>query len=185
MRENFSVVHHQIPSVSIYNAKSDFLTIHQVWILAPGIGKCKMREAYAKNVREKATKCSLKVIEVLSWTLVDMCLSKFYIDHGTVAPKSHADSWCCHFFAKKVLCDVPSKNNLLRRNINKKIILNYTFLLFQQSFFCCYTLFSQRGNWFNVSSQKSTLIFLSLLLTVLWFFRVFWIEIKWHACLIR
>ena len=54
-----------------------------------------MREAYAKNVREKATKCFLKVVEVLSWTLIDMCLSKFYIDHGTVAPnclKSHADS---------------------------------------------------------------------------------------------
>ena len=39
--------------------------------------------------------------------LMDMCLSKFDIYHGTVTPvcfKSHRNSWCPDFFSKKKIC---------------------------------------------------------------------------------
>ena len=42
-------------------------------------------ERYAKKVREKATKCSLKTTEVLLdyWMLMDMCFPKTDIYQGT------------------------------------------------------------------------------------------------------
>ena len=55
-------------------------------------------EAYAKNVREKATKCSLKTAEPqlrFYWMLMNMYLRKFDVYQSTVAPnyfKSYASS---------------------------------------------------------------------------------------------
>ena len=55
-------------------------------------------EAYAKNVREKATKCSLKTAEPqlrFYWMLMNMYLRKFDVCQSTVAPnyfKSYASS---------------------------------------------------------------------------------------------
>ena len=51
-------------------------------------------KAYVNNVREIATKCSLKTTEVLL-RLMYMCLTRFDIYHGKVAPncfKSHINS---------------------------------------------------------------------------------------------
>ena len=67
-------------------------------------------EAYAKNVREKATKCSLKLLRFY-WMLMDMCLPTFDIDQDTVVPncfKSHTNSWYPEFFQKAsfVWCSV-------------------------------------------------------------------------------
>ena len=60
---------------------------------------CRFRfGACAKNVQEKATKCSLKTTEVL----LDADGHVFY--QGTVAPncfKSYTNSWCLDFFGKK------------------------------------------------------------------------------------
>ena len=56
-------------------------------------------EAYAKDVREKATKCSLKSTGVY-WMLMDMCLPMFDLYQGMVARncfKSHTTSWCLDF----------------------------------------------------------------------------------------
>ena len=59
--------------------------------------------AYAKNVREKTTKCSLKTAEVLLDAL-SMSWPKFDIYQSTVAPnwfKSHTNSWYHDFFQNK------------------------------------------------------------------------------------
>ena len=61
-------------------------------------------EAYAKNVREKPTKCCFKTTEVAVDTDGHMCLPKFDIYQGTVAQncfRSHTNSWCPDFFQKK------------------------------------------------------------------------------------
>ena len=58
-------------------------------------------EAYAKNVREKATIVLFKNY----WGSVHMFLSKFHINRGTIAPscfKSHTNYWYFVFFQKKV-----------------------------------------------------------------------------------
>ena len=76
-------------------------------------------EAFAKNVREKATKCSLKTTRFY-WMLMDMCLLKCDIYHGAVAPncfKSHTNSRCSYFCQKKVLSDVRSEIPRVRCNI--------------------------------------------------------------------
>ena len=43
-------------------------------------------ETYVKNVREKATKCSLKTTWRFYWMLMDRNLPKFDIYQGAVAP---------------------------------------------------------------------------------------------------
>ena len=51
---------------------------------------------------------------------MDMCLPKFDIYQGKVAPnyfKSHTNSWCPDFFQKKSLPDVRSDIRLAQRNI--------------------------------------------------------------------
>ena len=63
-------------------------------------------ETYVKNVREKATKCSLKTTSRFYSMLMDIDLPKFDIYQGTVAPyclKSHTNFCCCAYFQKKVL----------------------------------------------------------------------------------
>ena len=73
-------------------------------------------EAYAKNVREKAT----IVLFRNYWGSVHMFLSKFHINPGTIAPscfKSHTNSWYFVFFSKKSLPDVRSEIHLGRRDV--------------------------------------------------------------------
>ena len=56
----------------------------------------------------------------LYWMLMDMCLPKFDIYLGTVAPncfKSRANSGCPDFFFKKISSDDRSESLLVRRNI--------------------------------------------------------------------
>ena len=74
-------------------------------------------EAYAKSVREKVTKCSLKTAEVLldiGCILMDMCLPKFNICQSTVAPESQSIITLdvVIFFRKKHLSDVRSEIHL-------------------------------------------------------------------------
>ena len=60
-------------------------------------------EAYAKNVREKTTKCSYWCSVGCWWTC--WCLPEFDAYQGAAAPsyfKSHTYSWCPYFFQKKV-----------------------------------------------------------------------------------
>ena len=52
--------------------------------------------------------------------LMTMCLPKFDIHQGTVAPncfKNHSISPCPDFFQKKVLSDVRSEIHIVRYNI--------------------------------------------------------------------
>ena len=74
-------------------------------------------EAYAKNVSEKATKCSINTTD---WVLMDMRLCKFDIYQGTIALncfKSYTHSWCPNLFQKFFLSDVRSEIDLVRRKI--------------------------------------------------------------------
>ena len=81
--------------------------------------------AYAKNVREQATKCSLKTTGSIGcwWTctyLNFLDLRKFDIYQVTVAPncfKRQTNSWCPTFFKKQNLSYAWSKNHLVRGNI--------------------------------------------------------------------
>ena len=52
--------------------------------------------------------------------LMGMCLLKFDIYPGTIAPncfQNHKKSWCPDFFPKNVSPDVRSEIGLVRRNI--------------------------------------------------------------------
>ena len=67
-------------------------------------------ESYAKIVREKATKCSLKATEIL-WMLIDICLPKFDLYQGTVALDVlifFKKEFCLVSGLKFTLSDVPS-----------------------------------------------------------------------------
>ena len=98
-------------------------------------------EAYAKDVREKATKCSLKSTGVY-WMLMDMCLPMFDLYQGVVAPncfKSHTNSSCLDFFPKIVLSDVRSEIHLAWRNIVSKNYIQacngISFVMFRHMFY--------------------------------------------------
>ena len=58
-------------------------------------------EVYTKNIREKATRCSLRTAEVLLDAGRHVLATKFDIYQGTVAPdwfKSDTNSWYPEFF---------------------------------------------------------------------------------------
>ena len=70
-----------------------------------------LRSTYAKNVKEKETKCSLKTTEVPLNADGHVLTTTFDIYQGTIAPncfKSHTNSWCFDFCQKKfcLMCDL-------------------------------------------------------------------------------
>ena len=80
-------------------------------------------EAHAKNLWEKASKCSWNTINITK-ILLDTdghVLSKFDIYQGKVVPncfKGHAKSWCPQFFQEKSFAsDIRSEIHLVRHNI--------------------------------------------------------------------
>ena len=73
-------------------------------------------ETYAKIMKQKATKCSLKTTEVLldadgTWAYLSLIFIKVNCF------KSHTNSWCPIFFQKRVLSNFRSEIHLDRRNI--------------------------------------------------------------------
>ena len=69
-------------------------------------------EAYTKNIREKAAKCSLKTTEVLL-DAMNVCLTKFDIYHRL----KQAQTLDVHFLMSKFFSNVQFEIHLVRRNI--------------------------------------------------------------------
>ena len=73
-------------------------------------------ETYAKIMKQKATKCSLKTTEVVL-DVDGTCAYLSLIFIKVSCFKSHTNSWCHNFFQKKVLSNFRSEIHLDQRNI--------------------------------------------------------------------